>query len=26
LDMKGAPPVFRKGYLSGLSCASGVAQ
>jgi type VI secretion system protein ImpL len=26
LDMKGAPPVFRKGYLSGLRCMPRVAQ
>ena len=26
LDMKGAPPVFRKGYLSGLRCVPRVAQ
>jgi type VI secretion system protein ImpL len=26
LDMKGGPPVFRKGYLSGLRCVPRVAQ
>lgn len=26
LDLRGAPPVFRKGYLAGLQCVSQVAQ
>ena len=26
LDLKGAPPIFQKGYLSGLQCVSDVAR
>jgi hypothetical protein len=26
LDLKGAPPVFQKGYLSGFQCVSEVAR
>jgi hypothetical protein len=26
LDLKGAPPIFQKGYLSGFGCVSEVAR
>jgi len=26
LDLKGAPPIFQKGYLSGFECVSEVAR
>ena len=26
LDLKGAPPIFQKGYLSGFQCVSDVAR